>query len=73
MSDWFKCIDSFEDIDLRDIYIDFHAELVRKAICDQCYKEYTFHSQKDDSPEYYTYITTECICGRKILMKFPVG
>ena len=51
---------------------DYDRQLTRNVMC-SCKKEYSFLSQKDDDPEYYTFIHLHCECGNLIRMKFPVN
>jgi hypothetical protein len=65
-SGWYKIIDHIPSED------DYDFRLLRNVKC-TCKRDYVFLCQEDKEPEYYTFITMNCICGNLIKMKYPVG
>lgn len=67
-SEWYKIMNLVS----REKGKDDDMQLRRVVTC-SCKKSYPFICQRDERPEYYTFIHLQCDCGNLIRMKFPVN
>jgi len=54
---------------------DFGSEFAQTYTekCDNCGKEISLSTQRDEGPEYYTDVFVKCSCGQSVLFVIPVN